>query len=200
MNKKLGTFAAAVNLLAVIGFAIDMVIGTNFWNYFTSLFIAFSFVIMICTFAHYGGEASRAAGFSAIAFSAMYALCNLTVYFIQLTTVRNSALTNEAMALLDFRQFGLIFNLDMLGYCLMSISTFLIGFTIEVRTRSDRWLKWLLMLHGVFAIGCFIMPMLGLFGPDTQGNDLIGILILEFWCIYFAPIGILSILHFSKKA
>ena len=199
MNQKIGAYASAVNVIAVIGFAVSMLISSDFGSYLSSLFIAFSFVVMICTFVHFSGEKTGAAGFCAMAFGVMYALCNSIVYFIQLSTVRNSVLTDQAAALLDFRQFGMIFNLDMLGYCFMSISTIFIGITLEVKTRADLWLKWLLIVHGVFAIACFIIPILGLFSAATQGSEIIGVLILEFWCLYFAPIGVLSILHFQRK-
>jgi hypothetical protein len=43
--------------------------------------------------------------------------------------------------LLDYRSFSLMFDYDMLGYCLMAISTFFAGFTIVVMDRGDRWLK-----------------------------------------------------------
>ena len=66
--------------------------------------------------------------------------------------------------------------------------------------KADRWLKYLLLVHGVFAIGCFVMPMLGLFTAGMAGGDWIGTAILLFWCAYFAPIGVLSIIHFSKKS
>jgi hypothetical protein len=199
MNQKIGVGASAVNLIAVIGFALAMLISSNFLSYLSSIFIAFSFVGMICAFVYYGEERTRVAAYCAMAFGVMYALCNSIVYFVQLSTVRNSLLTDQAETLLDFNQFGMMFHLDMLGYCLMSISTIFIGFTIEVKSRADRWLKWLLIVHGVFAISCFIIPILGLFGSATQGNELIGVLILEFWCLYFASIGILSMLHFVRK-
>ena len=199
MNQKLGAYASAVNLLAVICFAFSMLISSDFGSYFSSIFIAFSFVVMACTFAYFSGENSKVAGFCGMAFGIMYALCNAIVYFIQLSTVKNSVLTDQAADLLDFERFGMIFILDMLGYCLMSISTLFIGLTLEVKTRADRWLKWLLIIHGVFAISCFIIPILGLFGSASQGSEIIGVLILEFWCLYFAPIGILSILHFARK-
>ena len=81
----------------------------------------------------------------------------------------------------------------------MALSTFFIGMTIEVKTKSDRALKYLLLIHGIFAISCFIMPMLGIFNGDTQDADWIGIAILEFWCVYFIPVGVLSFIHFKKQ-
>ncbi|MDF2512190.1 MAG: putative rane protein [Herbinix sp.] len=199
MNQKIGAYASAVNLLAVTCFAISMLISSDFISYLSSILIAFSFVVMTCAFVYFSGEGAKVSGFCAMAFGIMYALCNSIVYFIQLSTVRNSPLTDQAADLLAFERFGMIFNLDMLGYCLMSISTIFIGITLEVRTRADRWLKWLFIVHGVFAVSCFMIPILGLFGSASQGSEIIGVLILEFWCLYFAPIGFLSFLHFARK-
>ncbi len=80
----------------------------------------------------------------------------------------------------------------------MAVSTFFAGLTILVRDKGDRWLRALLLLHGVFAIGCFILPMLGLFSTSMQGADWIGTVVMEFWCVFFLPIGILSFRYFPK--
>ena len=82
----------------------------------------------------------------------------------------------------------------------MALSTFFIGLTITPKTKSDKWLKWLLIIHGVFFISCLIMPMLGLFSAEMQGADWIGTVVLEFWCAYFIPVGVLSFVHFKNKA
>lgn len=198
MNRSMGMYAAAVNFLAVLGFAVCMLAGSSFGNYLSSMAIAFSFVVMICALAHYGNEDSRVPGLAGIVFGGMYALCNLIVYYVQLTVVLQGPLSEQAASLLDFEQFGLIFNLDMLGYCLMSLSTFFASFTIQVKSRAGQWLKWLLRIHGIFAISCFVVPFLGLFSTASSGNDMSGVLVLEFWCLYFAPISALSLLYVSK--
>lgn len=108
-------------------------------------------------------------------------------------------MTGIAAQLLDYRTFGMMFDLDLLGYCLMAISTFFAGLTIRVRDKGDQALKILLLVHGVFAPMCFIMPILGLFSSNMQGADWIGTAILEFWCAYFLPIGILSYRYFSRQ-
>ncbi|NLL77959.1 MAG: hypothetical protein GX235_12075 [Clostridiales bacterium] len=202
MNKKIGIRAASINLIAVIGFSVSMLVNAKppTASYLTSMGNAFSFVVMICTFAHYAEETSRVAAFAAMLFGGMYAICNSIVYFIQLATVRNDSLTGQAASLLHFQQYGLMFNLDMLGYSLMSLSTFFIGLTIQEKKHPEKWLKWLLIIHGAFAVCCFIVPLLGIFNTETAGNSsLAGILILEFWCIYFAPISVLSISYFSNR-
>jgi len=58
-------------------------------------------------------------------------------------------------------------------------------------------LKVLLLIHGVFAITCFL-PILGVFSTDLAGANWIGTAIMEFWCAYFLPIGILSYRYFAR--
>jgi hypothetical protein len=198
MNRKIGVFSSAINVVAVIGFALAMLIGSNFGSYLSSMFIAFSFMPMMCAYAYFSSDKTKLAGIIAAGFAAMYAICNLLVYFTQITTVRMDTLTEQAAKLLDFQSFGLFFNYDMLGYCLMAIATFFAGLTVAPQTKADQWLKWLLLIHGVFAISCFILPLLGLFSPDLNNGEWIGTAILIFWCVYFIPIGILSCFYFSK--
>jgi hypothetical protein len=57
----------------------------------------------------------------------------------------------------------------------------------------------LLKIHGIFAISCFFMPILGIFNSNMTGGEIIGTMVLEFWCIYFMPICILSYRYFKKK-
>ena len=71
--------------------------------------------------------------------------------------------------------------------------------TIHAKTKADQWLKYLMMIHGIFFFGCFLMPMTGIFRSMADGETNIGgVIALEFWCAYFTPVGILSILHFRK--
>lgn len=199
MNKKIGMYSSLINVCAVIGFALCMLLGTNFGSYLVCMFIAFSFVPMMSAFCVYSKPERKVAGNTAMIFAGMYAVFILLVYYSQVTTVQIDPLTEQAAALLDFQNFGLMFSYDMLGYCLMAVSTFFAGLTIEVKTTSDKWLKWLLLVHGVFAISCFILPMAGLFTPNMEGAEWIGTAVLTFWCIYFIPVGILSFLHFKNK-
>lgn len=196
MNKKMGLYSSVVNLIAVICFALSMLFGFDYGSYFSSMFIAFSFVTMMCGYACFSEKKDKLAGYISVAFAAIYATIILLVYFAQLTTVRLNDLTQQATVLLDFQQCGLLFNYDLLGYAVMSLATFFAGLTINTYTKADKWLKYLLMVHGVFFISCLIIPMLGLFKADSP--TWIGMVILEFWCIYFCPISILSYLYFSK--
>jgi len=195
---KLGMRSAVVNSCAVAGFALCMITGFLFGSYLTSMLIALSFVPMICAFAQRSKPTTKTAGSTAMVFAGMYAVFILLVYFAQVTTVRLGNLSEQANTLLNYQAYGLFFNLNLLGYGLMSLSTFFAGITIEAKTKVSKALKYLLMIHGVFAISCFIMPITGVFSPDLQGVDLIGTAILLFWCAYFLPVGILSIIYFRE--
>lgn len=200
LNRKIGMYSSIINVCSVIAFALCMLIGFNFGSFFSCMFIAFSFVPMMCAFSNYGTQSNRVAGYVSMIFSGIYAVMILLVYFAQLTAVRLDGLNEQALQILDYSKFGLLFSYDLLGYGLMALSTFFAALTIEPKTKSDKWLKWFLLIHGVFFICCLIMPMLGLFHAEMQGVDWIGTLVLEFWCVYFAPVGVLSFLHFKNKA
>lgn len=196
MNRKIGIWSSAVLFLAVLGFAVSMIAGTDFGSYISSLFIALGFVPMVCSLSAANGR--KAAGLTATAFACVYAVLIGLVYFAQLTTVSLTPLEGQAAMLLDYSNFGLMFSYDLLGYAFMALSTFFIGLTIVPGNKADKWLRGLLLVHGIFAITCFVMPMLGIFKPGMEGGDLIGTLVLEFWCAYFIPVSILAFRHFMK--
>lgn len=199
LNKTIGLYGSLINVMAVIAFALCMVFGTNFGSYLSSIFIALGFIGMISALSAYASEKRRAAALGALVFAGMYAVIILLVYFAQLTAVRLNALSVQAKEILDYQNFNLMFDYDLLGYGLMALATFMVSFAIEPLSMADKWLVALLRVHGVFAISCFAMPILGLFQKSTSGSDWIGVAILEFWCLYFIPIGLLSLIHFWRK-
>ena len=124
----------------------------------------------------------------------------MLVYFAQLTTVNNEQLNEQAANLLVFNKHGLIFNYDLLGYGVMALSTFFTGLSMKPKNRTDKWLRALLMIHGVFYFSCTFMPITGIFARMSSGsNGIGGRLALVVWCIYFLPVGILSFLHFGLR-
>lgn len=198
MDRNIAIIGTGVLCAGVLLFAVCMITGPLSLCYAASIAIAWGFVVMNSGFYRFSRTDAKTAALCAVAFGAMYALCNSIVYFVQLSTVKNGALTGAAAHLLDYRTFSLMFDLDMLGYCLMALSTFFAGLTIQVRDKGDHALKLLLLSHGVFAIACFVMPITGLFSAGMEGADWIGTAVLEFWCAFFFPIGILSIRYFRK--
>lgn len=121
MNKKIGVYGSIANFIAVICFALSMLFGFNYGSYFSSMFIAFSFVLMMCSYAYFAEKEVKSAGYVSTAFSTIYTAIILLVYFAQLTTVRLNDLTRQAAVLLDFQQCGLLFNYDLLGYGVMGL-------------------------------------------------------------------------------
>ena len=97
----------------------------------------------------------------------------------------------DVLKVLTYRELGsLMFNLNLLGYGLLWISTFFIGLSITGTRRTDRWLWWLLMVHGVFAPMCVALPILDVFASMPRSScDATGIAVLLVWCAYFAPSG-----------
>ena len=65
---------------------------------------------------------------------------------------------------------------------------------------SSDLLKYLMMIHGVFFVSCFFMPMTGMFTSMAEGKGSGGgSIALLFWCVYFMPVGILAWKHFGTE-
>ena len=200
MNKKIGMIGSIINAITVLLFAIFMIIGFNFGSYFVCIFLSLSFVMMIAAFDNECKEDKKVASKIALALACIYSVLIIIVYFTQCTSVINDKLSKDALKILDYRYMGLMFNIDLLGYAIMALSTFFIGLTINVKNKKDKILKYLLLIHGIFFISCLIMPMLGVFSGSDGSTSICGVLALEVWCLYFLPIGILSFLHFRNNS
>lgn len=196
MNRVIGRAGAGLTLLAVLCFAACMPARFDFGSYLACMFLAFGFLMMTAGFRAECPRERRAAGDLGMVFACMYAVLVLLVYFAQVTAVRLDALSGSALKLLDYQRFGLFFDYDLLGYGMMALSTVFTGLTLGMETKSDKALKWLLLIHGVFFLSCFFVPMLGVFSAD--GPDWVGIVLLELWCSYFLPVTALAFVHFKN--
>lgn len=198
MNRRIGMISSGVTLFCVALFALFMLIGMSFAAYAICIVLACGYVLMTSSFAAYSGKDTEAAKYAGLAFAVIYAVFVILVYFAQITTVAQNDLSMELTQLLDYQKFGLFFNYNLLGYGMLSISTFFIGLTISPEGREDKVLRTLLLIHGVFTVVIFI-PLLGIFNADMVGGNIIGIAVLEIWCLYFIPICFLSYRHFKRK-
>jgi hypothetical protein len=200
MNKIFGLASSAAVTAVTVLFGMSMVApgDQSYFSYALSLILSWAYILLACSLAAEAAETGRSAAYAGLAFAVLYAAFVGIVYFVQLTTVMNNSAPADIIGVLSYRQLGsLMFNLDLLGYAMMAISTFFIGLTIISKSLIDRALKTLLIVHGVFAPACLVMPISNVFGTmKGTGGDAIGIAVLLAWCVYFTPIGILSYLHF----
>jgi len=200
MNKKLGMIGSIINAITVLLFAIFMAVDFNFGSYFVCILLSLSFVMMIASFENECSEDKKVAGKIALVLAGVYSTLIMIVYFTQCTSVIHDNLNLQAAKILNYSYLGLMFNLDLLGYAIMALSTFFIGFTINVKNKKDKALKYLLLIHGIFFLSCLIMPMTGVFAKSSGSSSHSGgVIALEIWCLYFLPIGVLSYFHFNNK-
>ena len=199
MNKMISKAGSLIVTVTVFLFAVFLIINFSMGSYFVCLILPIGFIMMTAGL-HNECEADRkVASNIGLILAAVYATFIMLVYFSQLTTVKNEQLNEQAANLLEFGKFGLIFNYDLLGYGVMSLSTFFTGLSMQPNNKTDKWLKALLMIHGLFFFSCTFMPITGMFAKMSSGGDGIGgRLALVAWCVYFLPVGILSFLHFKN--
>ena len=200
LNKMIPKVGSTVVTVTVFLFAIFEIINFSMGSFFVCLILPIGFIMMTAGL-HNECESDRiVASNIGLTLAAVYSTLIMLVYFAQLTTVNNEQLTEQAEKLLSMGKAGLIFNYDMLGYGVMALSTFFTGLSMKPKNKTDKWLRALLMIHGVFYFSCTFMPMTGMFIKMSSGGDGIGgRLALVAWCIYFLPVGILSFIHFRKR-
>ena len=199
MNRTIPQIGAAIVTITVFLFAVCMVVDFPFGSYFVCMLLPLGYIMMAVGFQHESPEDRRVPANIGVAFAGIYAVLILLVYFAQTTSVRLEPLTEQASRILDFQKGGLLFNYDLLGYGMMALSTFFLGLTIQPTSQGDKWLKALMLIHGVFFVSCFLMPMTGIFSSMASGESGNGgTFALLSWCAYFFPIGVLAYRYFGK--
>lgn len=201
MNKTISKAGSAVVTATVFMFALFLLINYSMGGYFVCLILPVGFIMMTAGLHNEIESDCKVAANIGLVLASVYAVFIMMVYFTQLTTVNNEQLNEQASKLLKFPNFGLIFNFDLLGYGLMALSTFFTGLAMKPKNKPDKWLRALMMIHGVFYLSCTFMPMTGMFSKmaTPDGDGLGGRLALVAWCVYFLPIGILAFIHFGKQ-
>ena len=200
MNRTLGLISAVAVAAAIVAFAASMMAGQEYASYATSMVLSWAYLLLASSFSATASDDHRAAGQAGTAFATLYAGFVTTVYFVQLTTVLHRTGSVEILNLLAYQELGsLMFNLDLLGYGFMALSTLCIGLTIATPSRVGWWLKVLLIGHGAFAPVCVALPILNIFGtmPKGEGGS-VGVTILTAWCAYFLPISILAFFYLGR--
>ncbi len=156
MNKTIAETGALIVTITVILFAVCMLIPFDFGSYFVCMILPVGYIMMTAGFFYESDEKHRVAASVGMTFAAVYAVLVFLVYFAQTTSVRLDLLDEQGRRILDFSRGGLFFNYDLLGYGMMALSTFFTGLTIDTETKVNKWLKYLMMAHGIFFFSCFI--------------------------------------------
>lgn len=199
LNKIISKVGSSIVTVTVFLFALFLMINYPTGYFFVCLILPIGFIMMTAGLQNECEGDRKVAANIGLILAAVYATFIMLVYFAQLTTVKNELLNEQAANLLVFGKFGLIFNYDLLGYGVMALSTFFTGLSMKPKNKTDKWLRALMLIHGVFYFSCTFMPMTGMFVKMSSGGDGIGgRLALVVWCVYFLPIGILSFIHFTK--
>ena len=198
LNKMIPKAGSAIVTVTVFLFALFLIINYSMGSYFVCLILPLGFIMMTAGLQNECENERNVAANIGMVLAAVYCVLIMVVYFTQLTTVNNEQLTEQAANLLSMGKRGLIFNYDLLGYSIIALSTFFTGLSMKAKNKADKWLKALMMIHGVFYFSCTFMPMTGMFSKMSSGGDgLGGRLALVAWCVYFLPIGVLAYRHFG---
>ncbi len=199
MNRLIPRIGAATVSVTVFLFALCLIVDWTFGSYLVCMFLPLGWIMMAAGFLHESPEDRRVPALAGLALAAVYTVLILLVYYAQTTTVRLESLPEPAIRILDYRQGGLMFNYDLLGYGIMALSTFFSGLSMAPGCKRDRRLKALMLIHGVFFLSCFFLPMTGMFTGMAGSGGKGGTYALLVWCAFFLPIGILGIFHFSAE-
>ena len=199
MNKSVSLAGSGIVCASVFLFAMFLIVDFIFGAFFVCMFLPIGYIMMSAGFHHEAAEDRKVPATVGMILAAVYAVFICIVYFAQTTSVRLDELNEQSQKILNFKRGVLIFNYDLFGYGMMALSTFFIGLSINAKSKCDRWLKILMMVHGLFFICCFILPMTGIFKGMSNGKTSMGgTIALVIWCFYFLPIGVLSFIHFKK--
>lgn len=200
-GKNLGFYSGVILAITIIVFGISMIVGTPMLSYFICMILSWSYVALTCALASNVKKEKHAYAYAGIAFACIYSAIISVVYYTQLTVVNQNSISAEALKILTYTPGSFMFALDLLGYGILAISTLFVGLSLTANNKADKVLKVMLIIHGIF-ISCIIFPMTNIFSAtatQTSGID-IGVIVLEFWCLYFTPIALLAANYFRKNS
>ena len=200
-NEKLGQVSAWVTAVATILFAVFMILPdkelSGILSYAVCIVLSFGYIGLTCAFGATAKQESKACAYFGMALAVVYAVFINLVYYSQLTTVLYESAAVDVLEAITYQPGSWMFNLDLFGYGVMSLSIFFIGLSVIAESHPEKWMRGLMLAAGAFAISSILMPMLNLF--SDQGSDIFGILALEFWCAYFAPVMVLAAGYFKRR-
>ena len=115
LNRIIPKAGSAIVTVTVFLFAVFEIINFSMGSFFVCLILPIGFIMMTAGLHSECESDRKVAADIGLVFAAVYCMLIMLVYFTQLTTVKNEQLNEQAAKLLDFSQFGLIANYDLLG-------------------------------------------------------------------------------------
>lgn len=128
MDRKIGMIASGVLCISVTLFAISMLLGLPSVAYAACIILACGYIAMACAYSSYAPKETQSAKYIGMIFAVLYAVFVVVVYYAQITTVRQYALSEQAQYLLNYQKFGLFFSYNLFGYGMLAVSTFFITY------------------------------------------------------------------------
>lgn len=200
MNRRMGIISSCITAACTILFAISIVARHYPIQYAACLFLSWAYLLTACAFWGEAKTETKPLAFASVAVGVIYSVFTNLVYFSQLATVANGNQNDMFIQSITFTSGRWMFDLDLLGYGLLALSTFLLAFTIHAKNKPDKVMKVMLWIHGLFFVSCVFMPMLGVFKESHEVTNSLGMgdIALFIWCCFFAPIMLLSALRFRR--
>ena len=200
--SKLGFWSAVLSFvfaIAYIAAQIAEILGylgppggptSLFFLMFPSFFLPFSFVILAVCIHHIATADKKIFSQIGIAFSIIYSVLILIVYYTQLTLIIPNQMGGtlkgfEPFLFTPFNSF--LFGLDVLGYGIMNLATLFFAFVFE-RKGPEKRIWWFLFLNGIM----FPTNMLSTVYPPILFAD-------STWAVTFPVSMILLAVYFKRK-
>ena len=143
MNRIIPKIGAAIVTLTVFLFAVFILTDFAGGQYLVCSFLPLGYIMLSAGFHHESDVDRRVSANIGMIIAAVYAVFVLLVYFSQLTYVRLENLTEQAESILLFLPGSLMFCYDLLGYGMMSLSTFFIGLSMKPQKNTTSGLDTL---------------------------------------------------------
>jgi len=127
-NEKIGFYSAIIAGLSTAIFAISLLIDNMLLiSFAVCMVLSCSYIVLTGAFVAEANQDKRAFAYAGLTFACVYAAFINLVYFTQLTTVYQQAASKDVIDALTYTPGSWMFALDIFGYGMMAISTFLWG-------------------------------------------------------------------------
>jgi hypothetical protein len=170
--KQVGFWAAILTAVFALGWEVAETVASGFnvpvgaWagvgRFAPSLFLALAYIALLVAIREWATSDRRIWASLAVQFATLYAALNATAYFVQLTLIIPHQLRGDLGALAPFvLQSGrYLFAVDVFGYTLMSLAAACVAPVFAgARSRLERWIFWLLLANGLFAVAGPVVMM-----------------------------------------